>query len=138
MKSRHEIICGWLALAAWIAVPIILLVLLVAQRNIVRGEQITLDRARLSLLVALEDYQAADGKFAPKLYGYFMVFPATNRVTLDGTNYLGVLTARLGHQFGGRATLNITTNKVYFLLDDKQAAKIIPNNYRVSRWRIGY
>jgi hypothetical protein len=138
VKKILDNLFGWAALIGLLALPVVVLLALAIHRNIVGGKQVTMDRAKLSLTRALEDYKTAGGNFQAKRYGYFQILPCSNNIVIGGTNYQGVLVAATSFQFRDQSCLNITTNGVFFLLSYDQSSKIIPNNYRVPNWRTGY
>ncbi len=140
MKKIFDRFFGWIVLIGFLALPVVVLLALGAHRNIVGGKQVSMDRAKLSLSRALEDYKTAGENFQVKQYGYYEVSTCKLEVAIGGTNYHPVLKAISSYQFADfKSQLSITTNGVYVLLPlQKRPPKIIPNNYRVPGWQIGY
>jgi len=140
LRKAFDNLFGWAALIGLLALPVIVLLTLGAHRNIVRGKQVTMDRAKVSLIRALDDFKNSGGIFQTKQYGSFEVSPCDYIVVIGGTNYHPVLKAASWYQFGDfQSHLGITTNGLYLLLPDrKRYPKIIPSNYRVPSWQIGY
>ena len=142
----------WTTLAVIIALafPVVLLVGLLVHDSIASGKRVTMDRARLSLSFALNDNgNGVTGGFVGtplfgdvgpvgKQYGAFEVFPCSNTVIIEGSNYQCALVTAPWYQFDGEGTLAVTTNKVFIWLDYRRGAKIIAENYKVPGWRMGY
>ena len=140
MNSKLENSLGCLALLAVVIVPLGLVLAMVAHDSFVSGKQVTFDRAQASLRSALNDFQTQDRKvaFASKQYGYFVVYPFTYAVVLGGTNYQCVLAVVEGYQFDNQGRLAVTTNRGFIWFDQQRGAKLIPDGYKVPRWRSGF
>jgi hypothetical protein len=131
-----------LALVGLLILPVIILLLVGVSGRIASGKQVTMDRAQASLLAALDDFQAVGGAggFVPKYYnGHFQVIACgTNNVVIEGRNYQCALYTGQQYQFIGQGHLAITTNREFIWLDNRRGPKLIPPDYKVSRWRPGY
>ena len=140
MKPKLESLLALLALCAVVAIPIVMVLSMVVHGKIISGKQVTMDRARASLLSALNEVKTLDGKDAnlPKQYGYFVVSPFTNNVIVGGDNYQCALVTGELYQFATQGRLAVTTNRVFIWLDWRRGAKIIADGYKVSQWRTGY
>lgn len=138
MKPKHEGCLACLVLLGLMTVPVVLFLLLVAHRKIVSGKQVDMDRARESLSMALSDFQAAGAwtNFERKRYGYCDVISSPRGVVVGGTNYQCALQSVDDFNYQGR--LAVTTNGVFIWLDNRRGAKILPADYKVPQWWMGY
>jgi len=137
IKSKLESLFGWFMLLGFLILPLILLLAISIPGRVASGKQVTFDRARASLLAALSD----TGKgpvFEPKYYGSFMIHATTNTVVIGGRSYSLAFDTEEEYQFRDQGSLAITTNRQFIWLDHHRGAKLIPDDYRVSKWRTGY
>ena len=141
MKSKLESLLAWLAFAGLFIFPVIVLLAIFIPGKLAGFKQVAIDRARASLSAALSDVHAGGSvvAFEPKYYGYFVVSPCTNVVVVGGSSYQCALaTAPWDNEYYSHGRLAVTTNREFIWLDYQLGAKLIPNDYRVSKWRTGY
>jgi hypothetical protein len=141
MKSKLESLLAWLALIGLFVLPVVLLIAISIPGKVAGFKQVAIDRARASLLAAFSDIHPVSGDvgFESKQYGYFVIYSCTNVVAVDGSGYQCALaTAPWDHEWYSYGRLAITTNREIIWLDSRHGAKIIPVDYKVSKWRSGY
>ncbi len=147
IKARLENLWGWLALAGFIILPVLLFMAVRLQYEISLWKQVALNEARASLSAALADPPADGlGSFGGKpdghvgrLYGNFWIYSYTNTVVAAGKSYPCLLaTDEWRGEWYSQGRLAITTNGEFIWLDFRRAPKVIPRDYRVSKWRTGY
>jgi len=137
MNSKLESLCGWFMLLGLLILPFILLIAIAILGNVASGKQVTFDRARASLLAALSDTSGA--AFAePKSDRYFVIYATTNAVTVGGSKYSLAFYTSEDCQFADEGRLAVTTNRRFVWLDRHHGAKLISDDYKVSKWRKGY
>jgi len=137
MKSKLESLFGCFMLLGLLILPFILLLAISIQGHIASGKQVTFDRARASLVAALSDTSRA-AMVEPKRYGYFEIYTATNTVTVGGSSFLLAFYTAEEYQFTDEGRLAVTTNHQFVWLDHYRGAKLISDDYKVSKWRKGY
>ena len=137
MNSKLESLFGWFMLLGLLILPFILLLAISIPGHVASGKQVTFDRARASLLAALSDTSGA-AVVEPKRYGYFEIYVATNTVTVGGSRYLLAFYTAEEYQFADEGRLAVTTNRQFVWLDHHRGAKLISDDYKVSKWRTGY
>jgi hypothetical protein len=139
LKSWLDNLWGWLFLAGVFILPLVVLVAVSIPERVSSGKQVTFDRARESLWAALSEYPAGGGQeFPPKQYGYFVVYSTTNTASVFGHQYHLAFYTADGYQFNGQGKLAVTTNGEFIWLDYRRGPKLIPADYKVSRWQSGY
>jgi hypothetical protein len=117
--------------------PVVLILAIPIPGHVARCKQVTFDRARASLLAALSD-TGSGAMLEPKRYGYFQVYATTNMVTVGGTSYALAFCTAEEYQFANKGRLAVTTNRQFVWLDYHRGAKVISDDYKVSKWRTGY
>ncbi len=137
MNTKLDSLLGWCAVLGFLILPFFLLLAISIPGTIASGKQVTFNRARESLLAALSDTSRGAVQ-EPKQYGYFVVYACTNQVTVAGRPYPLAFCTTDGYQFTGQGRLAVTTNQQFIWLDIRQGAKLIANDYHVSKWRTGY
>jgi hypothetical protein len=139
MNTKLENLFGWSALLGILIVPFLLIGAIVANGRIAGFKQVTFNRAQASLSAALSDVHAGNGAIIdPKRYGYFEVHACTNSFAVGGTNYSLAFFTGDEYDFQNQGRLAITTNRQFVWLDHRRGAKLIPDDYKVSRWHTGY
>jgi hypothetical protein len=129
------------AVAGIIFIPVFLLIAVSIPGKLAGFKQVAMDRARASLTEALSDIHHTSGVlvFEPKQYGNFMIFSYTNIVVVDNRSYQCALaTAPWNNEYYSQGRLAVTTNQDFIWLDYRRKAKIIPADYKVSKWKSGY
>ena len=147
IKARLENFLGGLALAGFIILPVVLFIAVGIQSEIARSKQVAMNDARASLSVALADlptmgfdsFGSRTNGFRGRLYGNYWIHSYTNMVIAGGKSFPCVLaTATWDGQSYHQGRLAVTTNGEFIWQDWSQAPKVIPPDYQVSKWRLGY
>ena len=151
IKTRLENLWGCLVLLGFIILPIVLFIAVGIQSEIARSKQVAMNQAKASLLMALGDLPAVglDGfgsktnDLPGRLYGNFWIHSYTNMVVAGGKNFPCVLaTDTWDGSAYHQGWLAVTTNGEFIWQDWSQAPKLmpklIPPDYKVSKWRRGY
>jgi len=121
VSTKLESLFGWFVLLGLFILPFILLLAISIPGRIASGKRVTFDRARTSLLAALNDTSRGT-VIEPKQYGSFAVHRCTNTITMTTTSYLLAFCTAEEYQFAHQGMLAVTTNRQFIWLDYRRGA----------------